>query len=434
MPRPKSSISDFFSRFDRLPSQESLLGILRDKFREIAAFYGFEKIHTSFLEEPRAFLPLAKAGFFDERTPVLCKTRAGAEFALRFSGALSILRAYVVHKMNDLPHPLKFFFDAEGFFLDSPRGKEVRMRGEWGLVMIGEEGPIAEAEVIQVIWKGLVDAGLKGDSVEIRINAVGCAECRPIYRSQLGTHLRNRAARLCRNCKRHTKRSPARIWFCGEEKCKIVGNNAPQVLDFLCDACKKHLRGVLEFLDELRVPYFLDSRLFKDGSFFSTLIFELAVRQSTAGATGEETSAVIFGEGGRMSRAGELIAGKRIDAAAAILQLDKVAACIGGGVSRPEEERPKVFLAQLGELAKRKSFGLLELLRQNDISVRESLGRDSVKSQLKSAELLGAEVALILGQKEALDGTIIFREVQSGIQETIAQEKLIEFLRKKLKK
>lgn len=435
MSRTKLSIANFFYKFDRLPAQESSLGMLKKKFSEIAVFYGFEKMHPSLLEEPRVFSPLAKAGFFDERAPVFCKTRTGAELVLRFSGALSALRAYVGHKMNDLPHPIKFFFDAEGFSLDSSRGKEIRMRPEWGLVMIGEESPIAEAEIIQVIWKGLTEAGLKGGGMEVRINAIGCAECRPLFRSQFNAHLRNRAARLCKNCKRNTKRAPTRLFLCDEEKCKIISNNSPQALDFLCDTCKKHLRGFLEFLDELRVPYFLDSRFFREGSFFSTLIFELSVRPSSVEAAGGKENVAVFGEGGRMSRAGELIAGKRIDAAAAILHMDKVSALFAENeLARVEVERPKVFLAQLGELAKRKSFGIFEILRVNGINVRESLGRDSVKSQLKSAELNGAEIALILGQKEALDGTIIVREVQSGIQETVPQEKLVEFLRKKLKK
>jgi histidyl-tRNA synthetase len=103
---------------------------------------------------------------------------------------------------------------------------------------------------------------------------------------------------------------------------------------------------------------------------------------------------------------------------------------VGGGEGRKQ----KIFLVQLGELAKRKSLGLLETLRVGGVEVRESLGRDSIKSQLKVAERVGARIALILGQKEALDGTIIVREVQSGIQETIPQDKLVEVLKAKLKK
>ena len=96
--------------------------------------------------------------------------------------------------------------------------------------------------------------------------------------------------------------------------------------------------------------------------------------------------------------------------------------------------RPKVFFTHLGEFAKKKGMLIIEELRAAGIETQESLGRDSIKSQLKVAEKVGAEVALLLGQKEALDGTIIVRETGLGVQETIPQEKLVEFLKKKLKK
>lgn len=435
MPRQKSPAQDIFAKFIRLPEQEFLFDRLRMALMRVAKFYGFGGIGLPSLEEPRALVPIIKAGFSGERMPVFGKTRAGLEFALRISGTLSVLRAYVTQKMNDLPHPLKFFFEGEGFFLDSARGKEIFVRPEWGLLMIGEEGPIAEAEVVQIIWKALGEAGLGGGEFEVRVNAIGCAECRPTFRSQFGAYARNRLGRLCKNCKRYLKSTPTRLLLCEEEKCKIVGNHAPQVLDFLCDACKKHLRGFLEFLDEIRAPYFLDSRLFREGSFFSTLVFELTLRPHSSGEQDHKVPAIVFGEGGRLSRVGELISGKRLDAAGAIIYWDDISAILArSGVRLAEAERPRLFLAQLGELAKRKSLGLLELLRKNDIAVRESLGRDSVKSQLKSAELAGAEIALVLGQKESLDNTIIVREVESGIQETIPQEKLVEFLKKKLRK
>lgn len=434
MPKQKASLQDFFAKFDRLPAQESLQKKLKEILDPVAAFYGFDGIYTSLMEDPRAITPLIKAGLCDERAPVFCKTRAGTEFALRLSGALSILRSYITSKMNDLPHPLKLSFNGDAFFLDSLRGKDIRVRPEWGLVMIGEEGPIAEAEVLQVIWRALAEAGFKNDEMEIRVNAIGCMECRPSFRSQFGSYSRGRSGRLCKNCKRYLKRTPTRLLLCDEEKCKIVGNHAPQVLDFLCDACKKHLRGFLEFLDEIRVPYFLDSRMFREGSWFSTLIFELATSTSSD-ETGGRGRAMVLAEGGRLSRAGELIAGRRLDAAGVTMFLDTAGVVYArGSDSLSVAEKPRVFLTQLGELAKRKSLGLLEVLRKNGIGVKETLGRDSVKSQLKVAELSGAEIALILGQKEALDNTIIVREVQSGIQETVSQEKLIEFLRKKLKR
>ena len=95
--------------------------------------------------------------------------------------------------------------------------------------------------------------------------------------------------------------------------------------------------------------------------------------------------------------------------------------------------KPKIFLIQLGEMAKKKSLILFENFRKAGIEAKSSLGRDSIKSQLRIAHRLGVKFALIFGQKEALDNTMIVREINTGVQETIPVEKIIEEIKKKLK-
>lgn len=443
MPRQKIAASDLVSNLDRLPEQERFYYGIEETFRSLASFYGFETIYTPPIEDARLFLPLFRAGFFEERPPVICKTSGGADFLLRPSGILGIFRAYGAHKMNDLPHPIKLLFEGESFYASPAKhsGNPVRSVAELGLCMIGEEGPIAEAEIVQVIWKTLEKQGIDHGTLELRVNATGCQECRQSFRSPFVAYFRSRAYRLCKNCKRHLKKNPTKILSCREESCRGLIPNAPQVLDYLCEVCKKHLRGVLEFLDEAKIPYFLDHKFFKDGTLFGSLVFEIAFKAPIlvveGGVPGEQVqqkSAVVLAEGGRVSRAGELVAGKRLDVVAGTL-LISAAEHVGRTPLLSEElQRPRVFLAQLGELAKKKSLGLIETLRLGGIQVHESLGRDSVKSQLKIAERLGTDVALIFGQKEALDDSIIVREIYSGIQETIPQEKLVDFLKRRLRK
>lgn len=463
MLKSKSVHQESQNQFDRLPSREGLFDKLKSGFASVAGFYGYEKIFTSVLEGLHHLQPLVKEGLMLASPLVVCKTRDGEEVALKPSGALSVLRAYFTHKMQDLPHPIKLLFDAQIFFsgrstlqkggvVDSAH---LSGRSEYGLVMVGEENPVAEAQIIQILWKGIEQSGIKIEGLAFRVNATGCPDCRSAFRSPFVSYLRNRSSRLCRNCKRHLKRLPTRVLSCQEEKCRVVATFSPQVLDFLCDTCKKHLTGLLEFLDEMGVPYFLDPKFFKDGSPFNLVIFELiknpsaepirelisAVASEKAGPVAENTSLAdaepetcgpIFIEGGRLSRAGELMGGRKIDVVSGTVFLEALENFVRGLDVRTR--RPKVFFAHLGELAKRKGMRIVEELRVAGIETQESLGRDSVKSQLKVAERIEAEVALLLGQKEALDGTIIVRETGLGVQETIPQEKLVEFLKKKLKK
>lgn len=451
MPKQKTNfLHESFDVFDRLPPREHNRIKAEQLLCAIGSFYGFEQISTTFFEEPAVVGAVMKAGLLEEYTPIFGKMREGGEFVIRPSAVFSVLRAYSSHKMNDLPHPLKFSFGGESVFLVHKRNIErlrVAIEGgvsgtiagwpEFGLIMIGEEGPVAEAEIIQVFWKGLQEIGISAEGMNLALGAAGCVECYPTFRSSINSYFRSRLGRLCKNCKRYFKRVPTKIFLCEEEKCRTAANGAPQVLDFLCERCKKHLGGLLEFLDEAKIPYFLNSRFFREGSWFDSFLFEFQLKTPVQSPENNfEKKRIVLAEGGRVSKLGTVLAKKHLDAVSGTINLGTLERVLAkSGIYKDAVGAHRhIFLAHLGELAKRRSLNFLEVLRDNDIDVRESLGRDSIKSQLKVAERVGAGIALILGQKEALDGTIIVREMDSGIQETIPQEKLIEFLKRKLKK
>ena len=98
-----------------------------------------------------------------------------------------------------------------------------------------------------------------------------------------------------------------------------------------------------------------------------------------------------------------------------------------------EMPKPKVFLAQLGDLAKKKSLRIFADLEKNGVLLAESFGRGSLKSQMRVANRIGAEVTVIIGQKEALDDTAIVKDMISGTQETVTQERLVDAVKKILK-
>ena len=139
------------------------------------------------------------------------------------------------------------------------------------------------------------------------------------------------------------------------------------------------------------------------------------------------------GGGGRYDYLAELLAGKSLPAVGCALGLDRLSEAIKeSGVLIPEE-KARVFLIQLGDVAKRKSLALVEEFRKADIKLVQALAKDSLRGQLRVADKLGVEYGIILGQKEALDGTVILRDMSSGIQETLPLPKLIERLKNKVR-
>ncbi len=139
--------------------------------------------------------------------------------------------------------------------------------------------------------------------------------------------------------------------------------------------------------------------------------------------------------GGRYDALGKLLRGKDVPATGGAAGMERIIAAMRAKNMKFQEATPaKVFLAQLGNLAKRKSLKLLEDFRKQRIQVAESFGRDSLKVQLSRANKIGAKYTLILGQKEALEGQILIRDMASGKQETVKLDKAVREIEKRLKK
>ena len=139
--------------------------------------------------------------------------------------------------------------------------------------------------------------------------------------------------------------------------------------------------------------------------------------------------------GGRYDKLVEILGGSKTPAAGWAMGIDRVALSLKEkNISIPDSTpKPKVFLVQLGEAAKRKSLNLYESFRRAGIETKSSIGRDSIKSQLRIANRLGVRFALIFGQKEALDGTTILREMETGVQETVPLGKIVDEVKKRLR-
>jgi histidyl-tRNA synthetase len=200
------------------------------------------------------------------------------------------------------------------------------------------------------------------------------------------------------------------------------------MVDHLCEECHKHFREVLEFLDEIELPYHLNPYLVRGLDYYTKTVFEIFEDTEE----GRKQGALLGG--GRYDGLTKLLGGKPTPACGGAAGVDRIISLIKQkGIKFPKLILPKIFLAQLGALAKRKSLKLFEDFRKAKILISESFGRDSLKAQLSRANKIGAKYTLILGQKEALEGTIIIRDMVSGRQEIIKLEKVVGEMKKRLK-
>ncbi|MDP1629264.1 MAG: histidine--tRNA ligase [bacterium] len=413
--------------YDILPQEQKYWERIKKIVRELAVFYGFERIDTPIIEDADLFSRgLGLTSEVVEKQMYVFKTRGGDELALRPEGTASVIRAYIEHGLSFLPQPLKLYYFGPMFRHESPQKGRFRQFYQWGFEILGEKDAVADAQLILMSHQIFKELGLSG--FNIQINSIGCKKCRLHFRDILKNYYKSLIKRLCSDCKRRFKENPFRLFDCKNENCVGLRKAAPQIIEYLCEECHNHFKQVLEFLDEVNLPYILNPYLFRGLDYYGQTVFEFWLEKEFNPAN------FALGGGGRYNYLVEMLGGKPTPAVGGAFGCERVIEVMKFQSVKAPEMRPKikVFLAQLGILAKQKSLKLMEEFRHTGISVAESFGRDSIKAQLRVADRLRADWVLILGQKEALDGTIILREMSSGAQEIIPQEKIIEMVKKRL--
>lgn len=435
--KPKKQFQSLKGTFDILPEDQKYWEKVRKAVKHVALGYGFERIDTPLIEDAELYTHSAgETTDVVEKQMYTFRSKSGDLLALRPEGTASVMRAYLEHGMWNEPQPVKLYYIGPMFRYEQPQAGRYRQHHQAGLEVIGDMNPVYDAQIILLFMLIAAELGLK--NVNVEINSIGCPRCRPAYRAQLSRYFKSRVARLCKDCKRRLKLNPLRLLDCKEEICIELRGNAPNLIDSLCVECHDHFKAVLEYLDELAVPYVLNPHLVRGFDYYTKTVFELFLEDEHAEGGSErahERSRLALGGGGRYDGLAKILGGRDTPAVGGGIGMERVIGVMKKqGTKVSPLYRPEVFLVQLGALARKKSLKLFEELRKGGIVAAEGFGKDSIKTQLRSADRAGVKISLILGQKEAIDGMILLREMGTGAQEAVELEKVVKLLKEKLRK
>lgn len=419
---------------DILPDDQRLFQKLYGVSEGVAAFYGFERIDTPVLEYSELYEKgTGNSTDIVQKQMYSLKTKGGDCLTLRPEFTPGIVRAYIEHGMHTLPQPVKLYSTGPVFRYESPQAGRYRQFHQFNIESIGEGGSVLDAEVIQLFYNILADLKIKNLIVEI--NSIGDSQCRPYFKKLLVNYLKSRDSALCADCRRRIKENPLRVLDCKEEKCQRVISQAPQTIDHLCEECHTHFKNVLEFLDEIELPYRLNPHLVRGLDYYTKTVFEIFSQDSQRTEKDEYAPKIALVAGGRYDGLVKLLGGEATGAVGAAMGVERVIALMRGREGKSQKSfSAHVFLAQLGNAAKRKGLKLMEEFRKAKIQVAESFGKDSLKVQLRTADRLGCQYTLLLGQREVLEGTIIIRDMKTGKQDIVKLDKAVKEVKKRLKK
>ena len=332
----------------------------------------------------------------------------------------AMLRTYFNTNMAIMPQPVLITYD--GFINEGPE-KHAGKHRKIGLEIIGSDKSIAEAVIIKTALAILEDNGF--ENLYVEINSIGDKESYNRFLRELTAYYRKNINNMQAHCRQEFKKDPFLVLGCCNEKCLALREEAPKSIGCLSDESREHFKGVLEYLESLDIPYKINDCLVSDRRYASHTVFEIKQKSENPKVKDES-----------------LAVGFRSDLVCKKIGFKKDVPMIGVKISfksdfekrqLPKIKKTSVFFIQLGDEAKHKSLKVIDILRQENIYINHALGRDKMGGQMATAERLKVPYILIMGKKEAMENTIMIREVTTRAQETIKISELSAHLKKLVK-
>ncbi|MFA6608761.1 MAG: histidine--tRNA ligase [Candidatus Paceibacterota bacterium] len=400
---------------------------LFEKAQEIAVYYGFKPIETPVLEHEEVFVSAIGEGtdIIDKEMYTL-KTKGGDKIAVRPEYTASVMRAYLEHGMQTLPQPVMLYSYGQTFRHDKPQRGRWRQFRQFNLEILGTDKSIADALIIRTLMTILEEYGFK--DLVIDINSMGDKETRPAFVKELTNYYKKHLDLLCKDCHERIKTNPLRLLDCKQPQCQPMKDNAPSSLSYLSSDARNHFKEVLQYLEEMGIPYRVNNSLVRGQSYYSRTVFEVV--KIDVGEDGKEKEITITG-GGRYDYLAKMMGSKKdVPSVGSGLSMERIRMFSECKTIAPRiMKAPKVYFIQLGFEAKLKSLCVMEVLRKAHIPVHQSLSKDSLGAQLGMAEKMEIPYCIIFGQKEAMDNTVIVRHMGTRSQDTVKIDALSDYIK-----
>jgi histidyl-tRNA synthetase len=409
--------------YDLIPPDSATYLAVREAIAAPLKNSGYGYIETPGFENVELF-----ARGVGESTDIVTKemyaftTKGGDELALRPEGTASVLRAALeanLHKAGNLP--VKLWYSGSYYRYERPQKGRYRHFSQVGAEAIGAEDPALDAELIILADQAYRSLGLS--NFRILLNSLGDKECRPVYRAALQEFLRG--LDLDEDTRRRIDINPLRVLDDKRDEVQKQLVGAPLLGDYLCDACTAYHAEVRELITAAGVAYEDDPKLVRGLDYYTRTTFEFV-----HDGLGSQSA---VGGGGRYDGLSEMIGGPSLPSVGWALGVDRtVLALQAEGIELDIPAGTSVYAVPLGQEARKVLFSKVTELRKAGIATDFAYGGRGLKGAMKAANRSGARYAVVAGERDLAEGVVQLKDMESGEQEPVALDALVEKLTSRL--
>ena len=411
-----SSIARIKGFADMFPPESLAFSRMEKMGRKIFSRYGFVELRTPILEFTELF-----QRSIGEETDVVQKEmytfpdKKGRSLTLRPEATAGVMRAYAESGLANRESVSRLFSYGPMFRYERPQKGRMRQFHQINCECLGSDSPFADAEIISMLLQFLHALHL-GD-ITLKMNSLGCAQCRPHFRTVLMEYLQSvDSDRLCADCRRRLQTNPLRVLDCKEASCRAVVEEAPRLLDYNCPTCRQHFDVVQDLLGRQHIDFELDHRLVRGLDYYCRTTFEVV-----SAGIGAQTA---IAGGGRYDGLVKSLGGPDVPGIGFACGMERLALLM----EMPKPKPLDFYLVALDEQGRFQGYLLAQQLREAGLRGEMSFAQASGKSLMRQAGKSGARQCLILGSEEAAQKTIVVKNLKSGEQSTLPQSEVLHFL------
>ncbi len=390
---------------DILPDRVGLWHYIENKIRKTAGTYGYGEIRFPTFEVTELF----DRGVGDT-TDIVQKEmytfcdKDGRSMSLRPEGTACVVRSIIENGLCMQAMPLKLYYIGNFFRYEKPQAGRSREFFQFGAELFGSNSPLADAELISLADTTLRSLGVK--SAKLKINSIGCNECRGDFRAALKRYFSDKQESLCDTCKKRLETNPLRILDCKCPDCIAVAKDAPKTIDFLCDGCRTHFDALKSALDESGVCYEVDPFIVRGLDYYTGTVFEFV---ADIGA-----QATVCG-GGRYDGLVKSLGGPQLSGVGFGMGITRLIAVLEKDGALPDTaEAADIYIAPASASERQAAFILASKLRTMGVAAECDCMDRSLKAQMKYADKSGAKYTLIIGGDELAAGKATLKSMTGG--------------------
>ncbi len=373
--------------------------------KEVASCYGFKEIRIPTFENTELFQRSV-----GETTDVVQKEMYSViaketKFTLRPEGTAGTIRAMLQNGMLNDAMPQKAYYILSCFRHERPQAGRLREFHQFGLEMAGSAKPSADADIISLAYEIIQTLGIK--NTELKINSIGCPECRAEYHKALKGFFEDKKSDLCETCLSRLDKNPMRILDCKSPICSEIAKDAPVILDFLCEECSEHFNKLKGYLDNLGIIYTVDPTIVRGLDYYTKTVFEFVTTDIGAQGT-------ICG-GGRYDGLIQELGGHPTPALGFAMGLERLILTMENqGIEFDTEDSCTLYIAPMDEAAVPAAMKLAYTLRKDGFWVEyDTVGR-SLKSQMKYSDKIKAKFTMVFGENEINSKIAKLKNMKTG--------------------